>query len=69
VPPERFEFQMLLGVREALRDALLADGFALRVYVPFGAEWRAYSVRRLKENPQLAGHIVRALLPGGRKSR
>jgi proline dehydrogenase len=65
VPEARYEYQMLLGVREPLRDALLRDGLDLRVYVPFGRQWRAYSVRRMQENPQLAGHVVRALLPWG----
>ncbi len=63
VGEERFEFQMLLGVREKLRDALIGDGLGLRVYVPFGKEWRAYSVRRMKENPQLMMHVLGAMLP------
>jgi len=60
---DRYEFQMLLGVREKLRDALIGDGLGLRVYVPFGKEWRAYSVRRMKENPQLLSHVLGAMLP------
>ncbi len=62
VPPERYEFQMLLGVAEGLRERLLAHGHRLRVYVPFGDLWLAYSLRRLKENPQIAGHIISNLL-------
>lgn len=58
----RFEFQMLLGVCEPVRDRLLRMGFTVRVYVPYGADWYAYSVRRLKENPRIAGHVARALL-------
>ncbi|MEZ5066508.1 MAG: proline dehydrogenase family protein [bacterium] len=58
----RYEFQMLLGVREALRDEIVAKGHPLRVYVPFGEQWYAYSVRRLRENPAIAGHVFRALL-------
>ena len=58
---DRYEFQMLLGVKEAKRNAIVSDGHRLRVYVPFGEQWYAYSVRRLKENPQIAGYIVRAL--------
>jgi proline dehydrogenase len=58
---DRYEFQMLLGVKEAKRNAIVADGHRLRVYVPFGEQWYAYSVRRLKENPRIAGYIVRAL--------
>lgn len=56
----RHEFQMLLGVTEPLRDRVVAAGHPLRVYVPFGAEWYAYSLRRLRENPQIAGHVFRA---------
>ncbi|NIL99667.1 MAG: proline dehydrogenase [Acidobacteria bacterium] len=62
---DRYEFQMLLGVREPLRRQLIADGHRLRVYVPFGANWYAYSVRRLRENPQIAGHVFRALVGRG----
>jgi proline dehydrogenase len=57
----RYEFQMLLGVRESLRDTIVRQGHRLRVYVPFGEKWYAYSVRRLKENPQIAGYVVKAL--------
>jgi proline dehydrogenase len=57
----RYEFQMLLGVREALRDRILSDGHRLRVYVPYGEQWYAYSMRRLKENPQIVGYIMKAL--------
>ena len=59
VPGEKFEFQMLLGVRINLQDKILKDGHKLRIYVPFGEDWYPYSIRRLKENPQIAGHIVR----------
>jgi proline dehydrogenase len=52
---------MLLGVRETKRDSIVADGHRLRVYVPFGERWYAYSTRRLKENPQVAGYILRAM--------
>ena len=58
---EQYEFQMLLGVTESLRRQLLAEGYRLRVYVPFGADWYGYSVRRLKENPAIAGHIFKAM--------
>ena len=61
---QEFEFQMLLGVRELVRDAIIAEGFRLRVYVPFGEDWYGYSIRRLKENPSIAGYIVKALLTG-----
>jgi len=61
VPKEKFEFQMLLGVREDLRDKIKNDGYKIRIYVPFGKDWYPYSIRRLKENPQIAGHIFKNL--------
>lgn len=60
--PAQYEFQMLLGVEEELRRILLNAGHRLRVYVPYGEEWYAYSVRRLRESPQIAAHALRALL-------
>ncbi len=59
VPKDKFEFQMLLGVREDLRDKINADGYKIRIYVPFGKDWYGYSIRRLKENPQMAMHIAK----------
>ena len=59
--PEAYEFQMLLGVTEALRDRIRRAGHPLRVYIPFGRDWYAYSVRRLRENPRLAGYVLRAM--------
>jgi proline dehydrogenase len=56
---DKYEFQMLLGVDEALREIILLGGHKLRVYVPFGKEWYAYSTRRLKENPQMAGYVFK----------
>jgi len=64
-PKERYEFQMLLGVAERMRDQLVAKGHPLRVYVPFGEAWLAYSLRRLRENPQIAGHVMRNLFRRG----
>jgi proline dehydrogenase len=65
--PKAYEFQMLLGVARTLRRRLTAGGQRLRVYVPYGEAWYAYSVRRLKENPSIAGHVVKGLfLPQGR---
>ena len=55
---DEYEFQMLLGVRPELGDALVADGHKLRIYVPFGAYWYEYSLRRLQENPSIAGYIA-----------
>ena len=62
VKKERYEFQMLLGVAGTLRRDLVARGHPLRVYVPFGDRWYAYSMRRLRENPNIAGHVVSNLL-------
>jgi len=62
--PAQYEFQMLLGVREPLRRVIRRDGHRLRVYVPYGPQWYAYSLRRLKENPQIAGYILAAMIPG-----
>jgi proline dehydrogenase len=61
LPREAYEFQMLLGVAGTLRRRLVATSRRLRVYVPYGESWYAYSVRRLKENPSIAGHVVRGL--------
>ena len=58
VPRSRYEFQMLLGVAEPLRRQLVANGHPLRVYVPFGELWFEYSLRRLRENPNIVGHIL-----------
>ncbi len=57
---DRYEFQMLLGVTENRRDALAAAGHRMRIYVPYGRQWYAYSTRRLRENPRIAGHVARA---------
>jgi len=65
VPRERYEFQMLLGVLPDLRRDLLARGHPLRIYVPYGTQWYAYSTRRLRENPEVAGNIVRAMFRRG----
>ncbi len=59
---EDFEFQMLLGVDEELRKILVSSGYRLRVYVPFGEAWLAYSRRRLKENPTIARHALKQAL-------
>lgn len=64
---EKFEFQMLLGVREDLRDKINTDGYKIRIYVPFGKEWYAYSIRRLKENPSIARQIVKSFLTFGKR--
>jgi len=56
-----YEFQMLLGVLPELRRRLIQQGHRLRVYVPYGACWYDYSVRRLRENPKIAGYVFRDL--------
>ena len=56
--PEQYEFQMLLGVTPHAGDRLVRDGHRHRVYVPFGREWYHYSLRRLQENPKIAGYIA-----------
>jgi proline dehydrogenase len=58
VPSDRYEFQMLLGVRSRLGDELVEQGHRLRVYVPFGQRWYEYSLRRLQENPKIAGYVA-----------
>jgi proline dehydrogenase len=58
VTRDRYEFQMLLGVRPERADELVADGHRLRVYVPYGQQWYEYSLRRLQENPKIAGYVA-----------
>jgi proline dehydrogenase len=60
--PAAYEFQMLLGVRPELGDRIVAAGHRLRIYVPFGRQWYEYSLRRLQENPKVAGYVARDLL-------
>jgi proline dehydrogenase len=55
---DAYEFQMLLGVRPELGDELVREGHKLRIYVPFGRRWYEYSIRRLQENPKLAGYVA-----------
>ncbi len=61
IDKSRYEFQMLLGVAGAMRTRLANQGHPVRVYVPFGERWHAYSMRRLRENPGIAMHIIRNL--------
>jgi proline dehydrogenase len=63
---DQYEFQMLLGVDPDLRKIILSKGHRLRVYVPFGRDWYPYSMRRLRENPSVARHVMRAMLPFSR---
>jgi len=64
-PRNKYEFQMLYGVTPDLRKSIVDKGHAMRVYVPFGKDWFGYSTRRLKENPKMATHIIKALFVGG----
>ncbi len=61
LPPTAYEFQMLLGINEQLRNRIVAAGHKLRVYIPYGRDWYAYSVRRLRENPRIAGYVFKAM--------
>lgn len=65
VPDNLYEFQMLYGVTPKLRDKIVADGHHMRIYVPFGKQWFGYSTRRLKENPKMATHIIKAIFYKG----
>lgn len=65
VPPDMYEFQMLYGVTPRLRETIVKDGHTMRVYVPFGKQWFGYSTRRLKENPKMASHIIKAIFYKG----
>ena len=57
-----YEFQFLLGVRGDVRRKLSEQGHTTRVYVPYGTKWYEYSMRRLRENPEIAFHVTKALL-------
>jgi len=65
VPKDRYEFQMLYGVTPALRQSLIDAGHRMRIYVPFGKQWFGYCTRRLKENPKMAGVIIKAIFMKG----
>jgi proline dehydrogenase len=66
IAPNRFEFQMLYGVRRDLQDKLVREGYRMRVYVPFGTQWYPYLMRRLAERPAnvafLTGRIVKEMV-------
>jgi proline dehydrogenase len=70
IAPDRFEFQMLYGVRRDLQEAIVREGWRMRVYVPFGTQWYPYLMRRLAERPAniafITGSVVREMLPGRR---
>jgi proline dehydrogenase len=65
VPKNMYEFQMLYGVTPKLRDSVVNAGHTMRIYVPFGKQWFGYSTRRLKENPKMASHIIKAIFYKG----
>jgi proline dehydrogenase len=65
VPKHMYEFQMLYGVTPELRQSIVDKGHTMRIYVPFGEQWFAYSTRRLKENPKMAWLIIKALFVRG----
>jgi proline dehydrogenase len=62
---DKFEFQMLYGVTPDLRKSIVSKGFIMRVYVPYGKDWYNYSTRRLKENPRMITHMIKALFISG----
>jgi proline dehydrogenase len=65
VTKNMYEFQMLYGVTPKLCDSIVSDGHSMRIYVPFGKHWFGYSTRRLKENPRMASHIIKAIFNKG----
>jgi proline dehydrogenase len=62
IPPDRFEFQMLYGIRRDLQRALVAAGYRVRIYVPFGRQWYPYFMRRLAERPENVAFVLRGIL-------
>lgn len=65
IPKDKYEFQMLYGVTPTLRKSIVDQGHRMRVYVPFGEHWFGYCTRRVKENPQMAGVLIKALFKKG----
>jgi proline dehydrogenase len=61
IPKDKFEFQMLYGIRRDLQNALVKDGYRMRVYVPFGTEWFPYFMRRLGERPANVGFVLKGI--------
>ena len=62
IPSDRFEFQMLYGIRRDLQASLLSRGYRMRVYIPFGRQWFPYFMRRLGERPANIGFVLKSLL-------
>ena len=67
IGPDRFEFQMLFGVRRDLQERLARAGYGVRVYVPFGTQWYPYFMRRLAERPANVAFVLRSILREGRE--
>ena len=67
IGPDRFEFQMLYGIRRDLQASLVAEGYRVRIYVPFGTEWFPYFMRRLGERPANVGFVMRGVFAEGRR--
>jgi len=65
IPKQLYEFQMLYGVTPNLRQSIVNNGHTMRVYVPFGKKWFGYSTRRLKENPKIPSHSIKAIIIKG----
>jgi proline dehydrogenase len=69
IAPDRFEFQMLYGIRRDLQESLVREGYRMRVYIPFGTQWYPYLMRRLAERPAnfafITGNIVKETFGGG----
>ena len=67
---DRFEFQMLYGVRRDMQEALVKEGYRVRCYVPFGTQWYPYLMRRLAERPAnvafITGNVIKEALHGNR---
>jgi proline dehydrogenase len=62
IPKEAYEFQMLYGIRRDLQQQLVADGYRMRIYVPFGKQWFPYFMRRLGERPANVGFVLKGIL-------
>lgn len=63
--PDRWEFQMILGVRRDLQEQMVQEGYPMRVYIPFGTEWLPYFMRRLAERPANLWFVLRSVATGG----
>jgi proline dehydrogenase len=61
---EEYEFQMLLGIKEKLRDEIHTKGHRMRIYIPVGEHWYSYCIRRFKENPKIATYVLKSILTG-----